>query len=76
MSLGYVPDIGPKSKVCVVHQCHNLGAIYCWIVSGDADSMGATWNPFCAEHAGIQMARLTRELVAGGPCKSLMVVLP
>jgi hypothetical protein len=72
----FQPDTGPRSKKCAFVDCAADAKIQCWLVVGDADSMGATWNGMCAQHAGPFVARLTRELLRGGPCKSLMIVLP
>lgn len=71
-----IPGIPPVNPRCVYWGCGESPAILAWVLSGDADSMGATWNPLCRQHARDVADRWVRELTVGGPCKSLMIVLP
>ncbi len=77
IDVGYrVPGIPPSDPLCVYWQCGQEPAILCWVLSGDADHAGATWNPLCRQHARDVTDKWVREMTVGGPCKSILIVLP
>lgn len=71
-----IPQVPPPNLACAHWECPSKPAILAWVLSGDADSMSATWNGLCRQHARDTCDRWVRELTIGGPCQSIMLVLP